>query len=123
MGRTVQLKVRYSDFATITRSRSLQAATSTTQQLWNVACELLMNELPDRPVVVRLLGLGVSNLEQKASIQRGLFDTENSDVEHERANKIDKVSDLIRDKFGSLSLRRASTVQHDAQHNSQPRPE
>ena len=123
MGRTIHLKVRYSNFDTVTRSRSLPLATSTTQKLWNVASELLANELPDRPLVVRLLGMGVSKFDENSAVQRGLFDTEQPDVENERANKLDTVSDQIRNKFGSMSLRRASTVEHDAQHKSQPRPE
>ncbi len=119
LGRTVHLKIRYSDFDTITRSKSLSAPSDITKQLWTVASELLNSQLPNRPLVVRLLGMGVSQLSHHAAVQPTLFD----DDTNERDVKIDKVADLIRDKFGKASLRRASTVQHRAEHRPLPRPD
>ena len=118
-GRTVHLKVRYSNFETITRSKSLPAASNNTTQLWETASQLLSRQLPDRPLVVRLLGMGVSNLQRPTAVQMSLFD-ETADANDDR---IDNVADQIREKFGSLSLRRASAVQHDVEHRPQPRPE
>lgn len=118
-GRTVHLKVRYSNFETITRSKSLSSASNNTTLLWETAAELLKSQLPDRPLVVRLLGMGVSNLQRPTSVQMSLFDEE-SDT---KDDKIDGVADQIREKFGSLSLRRGSAVQHDVEHRPQPRPE
>ena len=115
--RTVQLKIRYSNFDTYTRVRSVSPATSATNQLWAVAWQLLNSELPDRPLCVRLLGMGVSNLRKQQPVQQSLF-TEEQD---ERDARLDQVADQIRSRFGKTSLRRASTVQHNAEH--QPRPE
>ena len=64
-GRTVHLKVRYSNFDTYTRSKSVSPATNTTNQLWSVVSQLLTSALPERPLVVRLLGMGVSNLQKQ----------------------------------------------------------
>ena len=119
-GRTVQLKVRYSNFDTITRSKSLTVPTNTTDQLWSVVSELLKSGLPNRPLIVRLLGMGVSQLQPQLAVQRSLFEVEERD---ERSSKLDAVADQIRNRFGSTSLRRASTVQHRAEHKPQPRPE
>jgi len=119
-GRTVQLKVRYANFDTITRSRSLPATTHSTQRLWDVVAVLLETELPNRPLSVRLLGMGVSNLNRGAAVQGTLFDPEPAE---ERESQLDQVADQIRSKFGATSLRRASTVQHDAKHRPLPRPE
>lgn len=121
-GRTVHLKVKYSNFDSITRSKSLATATNATAILWKTASELLEHQLPDRPLVVRLLGMGVSNLQRATAVQKSLFDDEPG-AGDAKDDRLDKIADQIRDKFGSLSLRRASTVQHDAEHRPQPRPE
>ncbi|APZ95823.1 DNA polymerase IV [Fuerstiella marisgermanici] len=122
-GKTVQLKVRYSNFDTFTRSKSLAHPTDATNSLWAVASELLTKQLPDRPLVVRLLGMGVSNFHKPTAVQQSLFGDEDDDVEVPRDSKLDTVADQIRSRFGSTSLRRASTVQHEAEHKPQPRPE
>jgi len=58
--RTVQLKVRFGDFTTVSRSRTLDGATDSGSTLRDVGWDLLS----DLPVSrgVRLLGLGVTNL-------------------------------------------------------------
>ncbi len=59
-GRTVTLKVRYSDFKTITRSKSFSEAIASSQELYNVAVGLLAaTEAGQRPL--RLIGASVSN--------------------------------------------------------------
>ena len=40
-GRTVQLKIRFADFQTITRAQTLPEPTSTTHDLWQSAREIL----------------------------------------------------------------------------------
>jgi DNA polymerase-4 len=61
-GRTVTLKVKYSDFSTISRSRTLATATDDAQTLVQMAVELLKTstELGRRPI--RLVGVSVSGL-------------------------------------------------------------
>jgi len=69
-GRTVTLKVRYSDFTTITRSRTLRAPTQDGATIARAARELLTSstEAGDRPI--RLMGVNVSSLAQDdAAIQ------------------------------------------------------
>lgn len=59
--RTIQVKVRYSDFKTLTRQTSLEEPVETPEEIYAVACSILRREqLVDRPI--RLLGLGVSGL-------------------------------------------------------------
>ncbi|HQZ64212.1 MAG TPA: DNA polymerase IV [Planctomycetaceae bacterium] len=118
-GRTVHLKVRYSNFDTYTRSKSVSPATNATNQLWSMALQLLTSELPDRPLVVRLLGMGVSNLQKQRPVQQSLF----AEEQDEKDTRLDQVADTIRNRFGSASLRRASTVQHNAEHKPRPRSE
>jgi DNA polymerase-4 len=61
-GRTVTLKVKFSDFEIITRSRSVQTAVSSRGHLGRLAVGLLENEMP-LPKAVRLLGISLSSLQ------------------------------------------------------------
>lgn len=111
-GRTVNLKVRYSDFHTITRSRSLERPSDSTDLLWETASTLMRTQLPGRKLDVRLIGVGVSNLERSAPIQLELFgdaaESRHAEVEHQR---LDSATDRVREAFGFDSLKRASTMQ------------
>lgn len=138
-GKTIQLKVRYSNFDTITRSISLPAPSNNTSKLWEAASGLLETKLPSRRLEVRLLGMGVSNFVPASAtfnsattvVQKTLFDDDDDATQDEsakpanndRSEKLDSVTDAIRDRFGTKSLKSASTVQHDANHKALPRPE
>lgn len=61
-GKTVVLKLKYTDFRTVTRSRSLPAAVDSRQTFARLARELLEEELPLK-LPIRLLGLTLSNFE------------------------------------------------------------
>jgi DNA polymerase-4 len=60
--RTVDLKVRSSDFRTRTRAHSLPDATDATDVLWRAALGLFERSLTDEVLPLRLLGVGASNL-------------------------------------------------------------
>jgi DNA polymerase-4 len=60
-GRNIAIKVRLSDFTTVTRARTLAAATNDPAVVTNVALELLREYAPPRPV--RLLGVRVAAFE------------------------------------------------------------
>jgi len=69
---TVQVKVRYSDFATLTRQISVEDPIAEASDVYRLACFLLAREkLVTRPL--RLLGLGVSNLREPTTRQLALF--------------------------------------------------
>ena len=61
-GRTLTLKVKYADFRQITRSRSLPRCIRDDETLLQLARELTTEILPT-PLGIRLLGLGISNLD------------------------------------------------------------
>lgn len=72
-GRTVTLKVRYDDFTTVTRSRTLLAPTAAAATIGRCARDLLeRTEAARRPV--RLLGVTASNLVAGGEGQLGLFE-------------------------------------------------
>jgi DNA polymerase-4 len=60
--RTVTVKLRYPDFATRTRSRTLATPTRDAARIAGVAREGLRRALQERPGALRLLGVGVSGL-------------------------------------------------------------
>jgi DNA polymerase-4 len=61
--RTVTTKVRYPDFAIRSRSTSLPVGIDDGDRIGELACALLDRALADRPGALRLVGVGVSNLE------------------------------------------------------------
>lgn len=69
---TVQVKVRYSDFTTLTRQLTVEEPLTEAQEIYRLGCHLLGREkLVSRPL--RLLGLGVSNLREPAARQLALL--------------------------------------------------
>ncbi|MEI7730450.1 MAG: DNA polymerase IV [Verrucomicrobiota bacterium] len=59
--KTVQVRVRYSDFTTLTRQLTLEEPLTEAKDIYRMGCVLLArHELVTRPL--RLIGLGVSNL-------------------------------------------------------------
>jgi DNA polymerase-4 len=73
-GRTVVLKIKYHDFMQITRSQTLSSSVKGPDDLYRVACRLLAEKTDAGKKPVRLLGLGVSGLQERGSIQEDLFE-------------------------------------------------
>lgn len=103
-GRTVELKVRYADFKTISRSLTLAEPSHTTQELLAAGLELLTQRLPPRSLPVRLLGFGVTKFDESGETQQLLFDR----PERERNRELDRVADQITSKFGKHALHRGA---------------
>lgn len=69
---TVQVKVRYGDFTTLTRQISLEEPLTEAAEIYRLGCHLLGRErLVSRPL--RLLGLGVSGLRESSERQLRLL--------------------------------------------------
>ncbi|MEC8337733.1 MAG: DNA polymerase IV [Planctomycetota bacterium] len=115
-GRTVEIKVRFADFQTITRSRKLPEPTNSTQTLWEQANALLSTRLPSDHLPVRLLGMGVTEIDRTGVTQQELFD----EADRERQDGLDQVGDQIRDRYGAKALSRGSTLKHNARHRPRP---
>ncbi|HZG48055.1 MAG TPA: DNA polymerase IV [Thermoleophilaceae bacterium] len=67
-GRTIGIKVRFADFSTVTRARSLGAPVNDLETVLAVALELLRKLDPRRPV--RLLGVRVAGLDEEGQMDR-----------------------------------------------------
>ena len=104
-GRTVELKVRFSDFKSLTRSMTLEQSTDITAELLHAARELLEKRVPEKHLPVRLLGFGVSNFDQSNMTQLLLFD----EPAREQQRSLDIATDEIAKKFGKGAIHRAAT--------------
>jgi DNA polymerase-4 len=99
----VSIKVRFGDFTTITRSRTLPVATDVTQELYRTACRLLDEQTP--PGAIRLIGVRVEQLEEGTGGQQLLLDAP------ERGwRDADQAADQARAKFGGAAVRPASLL-------------
>lgn len=118
-GRTLHLKLRFADFHTIVKSKTLAQSTNSTDEIRRAAAEILETCWSPTAMPVRLLGIGISAFDESPLQQRSLF----IDLEHERRAQLDRTTDEIRDRFGSSALNRASGLLHDANREPDPRPE
>jgi DNA polymerase IV len=104
-GRTVTLKVRFSDFSTVTRSRSLPEAVDNATILLQVAQELLgKTEAGNRGV--RLLGVTVGQLSEAHKGQQDLFQGEQKG----RREALDLALDQLAERFGEGRVLPASLL-------------
>jgi DNA polymerase-4 len=99
-GRTVQIKVRFDDFSTITRAQTLAAPTNITHTIWQSAAALLSERMPANRKPVRLLGVGVTGFETTPLVQQQLF----TDPAQSRRTDLDAAADQIKSRFGAASL-------------------
>ncbi len=105
-GRTVQLKLRYSNFETLTRSATLAEPTHSTDQLVAAVTQVFQRSQLNVARGIRLVGMGVSQLTVGRPVQLTLFDQ----PEREKSSRMDQAADLIRDKFGKHALLRGSSA-------------
>lgn len=104
--RTVELKIRSSDFHTWTRCQALPEATNLTDVLWQAALSLLDRSLSRDMLPLRLLGVGAARLASAGAIQGQLFDTELRG----RRIALDQTIDTIRGQFGQGAIQRGSFI-------------
>ncbi len=119
-GRRIAVKVRYPDFTTITRSRTLPAPTDTGQLVFGVAADLLDGHVPSG-AAVRLLGVRVEQLVGGAAAEQLTLDGDAANwPDAERA------ADAARSRFGSAAVRPAALLDtggRDAPSLAHPPPE
>ena len=140
-GRTVTLKVKFSDFRQITRSHSFDLPTSSTRLVYNTACALLDKVMLDLPV--RLIGVSLSNFawtendfiraqnellpgldkylsrERKSELRSGELPAENNNdgcefneaVESDLDIALDSAVDKVRELFGRDMIKRANLLE------------
>jgi DNA polymerase IV len=101
-GRTVVLRLRFSDYTRATRSATMRDPTASTERILEAARTLLSESLP---VIehrgLTLVGISVANLDDADSLQLRLpLDVRENDA-------LDAVLDLVRERYGSAAITRA----------------
>lgn len=116
-GKTIQLKIRYDDFSTFTRSMTVAQPTDVTREIEESALLLLDQKLPDRPLSIRLIGVGVTGFQSGSQQQKSLFDEE----DQQKFSRLDQVKDQIASRFGSDSIIRGNRISNgDSQEETSP---
>lgn len=104
LARCITLKLRYADFQTVTRSRTLKEASDADQTIFAIGLQLLEKALAQRRQLVRLLGIEVSNLVGEGR-QLNMFDPS-----AERLERLNRAIDNIRRKYGFGSIQTGRTL-------------
>jgi len=98
LARTVTVKVRYADFETLSRSRSLASLSDHDDDFWPVALDLF-ERAHGRRVGVRLVGVTLSHLAPTGR-QMDLF----AEARHGRQTRYYEAMDRVRERFGFAAL-------------------
>ncbi|GAA1732858.1 DNA polymerase IV [Isoptericola hypogeus] len=104
VARTVSVKVRTSDFRTLTRARTLSTPTDIAREVYLVARELLA-AADLRGLPVRLVGVRGENLQVRAGLAEQPTLEESLDPRHEARREVEVTLDAVREKFGRSAIR------------------
>src|SRR5699024_8248933 len=109
LARTISLKVRTADFATLTRSHTVAAPTDAARELFLVAREMF-GRAPLGGKAVRLVGIRVEGLTARAEtpVQLTLEDAMAEGGDHREA---EAAVDLVRERFGAAAIQLGAAAQ------------
>ena len=96
---SVNVQLRTKEFKDFSHQGKLDVATSSTKQIY-AKVKKLLQEMYKEGTFIRLVGVRVDNLEEKERRQISLFE----DNEKKKLDKIDKVMDSLKDKYGYDSI-------------------
>jgi DNA polymerase-4 len=103
IGRTVVLKLRYGDFTTISRSRTIEEPTDLARRIYEEVLDVYAAvERPDARI--RLIGVRMEQLVPAADAVLGLWDTD------EGWREVEGTVDAVSDRFGRGFLGPAALV-------------
>ena len=105
--KTVQLKIRYSDFTTHTRAKTLDEATQLDSVLLQTA-RTLFDDNYVQGKALRLLGVHAGSLQPTPGAQSYLFDAEGDS----KWAKALQAVDSLRDRYGESSVGLAASLRH-----------
>ena len=109
--RTVQIKVRYSDFRTITRSHTLPTPTNLVSEIGETSRDLL--RAVDLEGGIRLLGVSVQQLEAGVAVQGRLELDDGSGAPTADRRALEDAVDTVRERFGSDAVGSAAFLERD----------
>ncbi|PKP54719.1 DNA polymerase IV, partial [Candidatus Atribacteria bacterium HGW-Atribacteria-1] len=104
-GRTITLKIRFHNFITLNKSKTLENPTHLDDIIFKTVAELL-DKVRLKKGGVRLLGIRLSNLTPGNKSNQLKFVRDKEDKLEQLSQSLDK----IREKFGSKAITRASLL-------------
>ena len=107
LANTVNVQLRTKDFIDTSHQGKMKEATNSTKEIYSKAKELL-NEMYRKGQAIRLVGVRVDNLVEKEEKQISLFE---KDINNEKQEKLDKVIDELKDKYGYNKITRAGKLE------------
>jgi DNA polymerase-4 len=117
VARTVGIKIRFADFRTVTRVRTLPGWTAATGEIYETAADLYRGLRLDRPRI-RLVGVKVESLgAADAVVEQLTLDLDPSRADTPARNRADRAVDAARARFGDAAIRSATLLA-----NPTPRP-
>jgi DNA polymerase-4 len=112
-GKTVSIVIKYGDFQSISRQKSIPP-TYLTRDIYQAGV-LLLEQNWNRYRGVRLLGVGLSSFESDEAKQLSILDTDIFSERCEKEEKLERIVDDIRERFGSDKVTRARSYQSGEQ--------
>lgn len=103
LGRTVVLKLRFGNFETITRSRTLAEPTDSSRRIYDEVTAIY-DALGTQSANIRLVGVRAEQLIDEASAQLGLWDTDGD------WRNAEETIDAVSARFGRGTIRPASLM-------------
>jgi DNA polymerase IV len=106
VGRTVSIKVRFADFTTITRSRTLREPTDVTRVVYDTACGLF-DAIDGKGALIRLVGVRAEGLSGASGAPHQLALSGEDEVWRAAEQAVDAAAA----RFGSGAIRPAALVE------------
>lgn len=102
-GKTFVIKIRFDDFTTITRSKTLPRATHSEGAIFSLASDLFRANVGDRKI--RLVGVGLHHLDEEEALPLEL----DLGLEEERPKETETLAvvDRIRSRYGDDAVKKA----------------
>jgi len=110
-GRTITLKIRFHNFITFNRSKTLENPTYLDDIIFKTVVELL-DKVRHKKGGVRLLGIKLSNLTSGNERKQLKFLRDEKDKKDDKLEQLTRSLDKIREKHGSKAVTRASLLKH-----------
>jgi DNA polymerase-4 len=105
IAQTVVVKIRDPAFHTVTRSRSMRAGSNNTMTLYRMARALFeVWRTANHSTPVRLLGMGVSALEQRSGNAQTSGTTSGNQLDGGKEQRLDQVLDSINTRYGDSHI-------------------
>jgi len=120
LAKTINIKLRYPDFKTITRSVTLDSPDNNTDILLEKVVALFSKVMQQNKSAIRLIGVGASGLHKEnqqtekdepllfsqQESQADMFEIKNNKAIANKKKNIDKIADLVNQRFGKKTVRR-----------------